>query len=259
MAHPPHIGTTVREWRSGDFHFGCWATREFGPSVREHEHERAHVMFAWAGDYRSSVPGVDTARHRILFNPAGTVHADRFESPGLFFSINFATPPEQLWPDRVPERPALADSVRASIVVQRLIAEAGSADADGEHIVEALMVEMMSRFRPEPEVARRPGWLSRAVDALHEQTTAPSTSELARIAGVHPYHLAAVFRRFHGCTPAEYRRSLRASRSLDALLRTGASIAEIAFEQGFSDQSHLTRTVTAAFGIGPAELRRRLG
>src|SRR5438046_2199175 len=76
-------------------------------------------------------------------------------------------------------------------------------DSDEKRIVEALMAELMSAFRPQGDLALQPLWLKRVLDALHDGTFKCSR-ELAHIAGVHPYHLAAVFQRFYGCTPAEY-------------------------------------------------------
>ena len=100
--------------------------------------------------------------------------------------------------------------------------------------------------------------MHKIIDALHDRTLALRVAELAAIAGVHPYHLASVFRRFYACTPAEYARNLRVNAALGALLGRHADMADIAVEQGFSDQSHFTRAVSAMFGVGPAELRRRL-
>ena len=252
-----HIGSACREWSIGEFRFGCWATNEFGSRVPEHEHEQAHIMFACSGDYRSRVAGAERARHRILFNPAGTVHDDRFESPGLFFSINFVSTAGGLWGDRAPSVPSLADSPRARSIVQRLIRTAPS-PSQQPHQTEYLIAELMTEFVPERAPPRTPEWMAKVIEALHERLPVPRVAELAAVAGVHPYHLASVFRRAHGCTPADYARSLRLSAALDELRNPHADLAQVAEEHGFADQSHLTRAVSAMFGVGPSELRRRL-
>jgi AraC family transcriptional regulator len=59
------------------------------------------------------------------------------------------------------------------------------------------------------------------------------------------------------CTYGEYVRRIRLSRALERLRRNTQSIAEVAADTGFADQSHLTRTMTGLLGIAPAAYRRR--
>ena len=81
--------------------------------------------------------------------------------------------------------------------------------------------------------------------------------EVARDAGVHPVHLARTFRRFFGCTPAEYLRSRRVEQAALLVRVTQRPLAEIALECGFFDQSHLTRAFARVLGVSPAAYRRR--
>jgi AraC-like DNA-binding protein len=84
-----------------------------------------------------------------------------------------------------------------------------------------------------------------------------SQPEVAKLAGMSPSRFRAFFRETTGDTLATYLRGLRVNRAAERLRSSEASLAEIAAETGFSDQSHLFRCFRAAFGCGPLEFRRR--
>ncbi len=85
-----------------------------------------------------------------------------------------------------------------------------------------------------------------------------SIAHLARSVGVHPVHLARLFRSAFGQPPARIRREVRAARVIDRIIRSRASLAEIAAAEGFSDQAHMTRAVGQVSGWSPGGLRRLL-
>ena len=79
---------------------------------------------------------------------------------------------------------------------------------------------------------------------------------LAASAGVHPTHLARTFRRFHGRSLGDYVTGLRIQRACRALGESDDTLAAIASETGFTDQSHFTRSFRDAVGTTPARYRR---
>jgi AraC family transcriptional regulator len=82
-----------------------------------------------------------------------------------------------------------------------------------------------------------------------------SIKNISQAVGVHPIHLTRSFQSFYRCTPGEFLRNLRLRRSAELLVSTKLSVAEIALESGFFDQSHLTRHFRRTFGIPPGEFR----
>jgi AraC-like DNA-binding protein len=82
---------------------------------------------------------------------------------------------------------------------------------------------------------------------------------LAREVGVHPVALARAFRARFGSTPGAYLRQLRLAWSVSELTDGTRSIAEIAVEAGFADQSHFTRVFRRACGETPGAFRRYIG
>jgi AraC family transcriptional regulator len=83
-------------------------------------------------------------------------------------------------------------------------------------------------------------------------------SDVARAAGVHPVHLAQIFRRRYGQTVGECVREMRIEFATRALGDHEQSIGEIALSAGFADHSHFARTFKACTGATPSEYRRSL-
>ena len=86
----------------------------------------------------------------------------------------------------------------------------------------------------------------------------PSLGALAADAGVHPVHLARVFRRHNGESIGSPLRRLKVLRAFEQLPDSRRALAEIALDSGFTDQSHLTRVFRQVAGRPPGAVRRLL-
>lgn len=75
-------------------------------------------------------------------------------------------------------------------------------------------------------------------------------------APVSPRSVQRHFTRITGLSPQHVRQISRAREAV-ARLRTGEPIAEVAYELGYADQSHLTRDVKRLTGYTPGQSRRR--
>jgi AraC family transcriptional regulator len=69
---------------------------------------------------------------------------------------------------------------------------------------------------------------------------------------------SGAFRGSVGESPARYLRRRRVKKAQDMMLLTGESLATIAVECGFADQSHFTRIFSRMVGVSPAAWRRAL-
>ncbi|MHB8521097.1 MAG: helix-turn-helix domain-containing protein [Limisphaerales bacterium] len=100
--------------------------------------------------------------------------------------------------------------------------------------------------------------LRRIVEFVHERFAGEiSLNQLASIAGLSPYHFARQFRRAAGLPPHEYVTRLRVERAKELLLRPFASLADVAVQAGFYDQSHLARHFKRRFSLTPMAFVRR--
>jgi AraC-like DNA-binding protein len=76
--------------------------------------------------------------------------------------------------------------------------------------------------------------------------------------GLAPATLSRGFRLAYGTTPVRYRAELRARRAWAAIAATHSPLAELALDEGFADQAHMTRAVRALTGAPPAHWRARV-
>ncbi|APA84221.1 AraC family transcriptional regulator [Paraburkholderia sprentiae WSM5005] len=77
-------------------------------------------------------------------------------------------------------------------------------------------------------------------------------AELARAAGLSPFHAARLFTRSTGLPPHAWRNQVRLQRAL-APLRAGVPVTDVAAASGFTDQSHFTRHFRRTFGVPPGQ------
>ena len=148
-------------------------------------------------------------------------------------------------------------------VARRAASELRMPDSVAPFAVEGLVLELLAlaaRLRSTDAFGaerRSPRWLSQARALLHDQYREHlRLTEVAEAVGVHPVHLARVFRLNYGTPVGAYVRGLRLTWAAGRLTDSEDAIALIAHEAGFFDQSHFTRTFRRHFGLTPQAYRR---
>lgn len=81
-------------------------------------------------------------------------------------------------------------------------------------------------------------------------------ASLAASVAVSPFHFARAFKQATGLTPHGYVTSARLTCAKDRLLRSSASVTEIAEGLGYTNVGHFRRLFRREFGIHPGVLRR---
>lgn len=81
-----------------------------------------------------------------------------------------------------------------------------------------------------------------------------SLQDLADQVGLSRSYLVRIFRKTYGLPPHAYQTQIRIEHAKKQLL-AGLSIAEVALEAGFVDQSHLTRHFKRIVGVPPGQYR----
>jgi AraC family transcriptional regulator len=197
-----------------------------------------------------------------VFHPPQESHAVEYQSePVQILSVHIDSARLAYLKERaiVFDSRASRRSVTIDWLGHRLYDEFRQADTFSALALEGLVFEILaeaSRARNTPH-ERSPHWLRQAEEYLHDNfTTSFAFEDIARTAGVHPVHLARVFRKTHGCTIGEYLRRLRLEFAARQIAAGEAPLGEIAIASGFADQSHLTNTFKARFGFTPSAYRR---
>ena len=157
--------------------------------------------------------------------------------------------------------PVTVNGGLVSSLGRRLYGEFCRMDTFSPLAIEGLAMELLATFSRQvfQKEERAAPLLKRAEDFLQTNfCSAPTSGEVAAVVGVHPVHLARVFRAKHGCTVGEYLRRLRLNFAYEQISSTKKSLGQIALAAGFADQSHLTRSFKEHFGLTPSAYRRNL-
>jgi AraC-like DNA-binding protein len=120
-----------------------------------------------------------------------------------------------------------------------------------------LNIETCDGSIPEAPSVKRLGTapLERVLD-LARKGKLRSTSAAAQEAGYHPVYFSRMFRKAYSVSVGAFLKNCRIRRSAGFIFRSDLSLAEIALETGYYDQSHLTNELATATGFTPGELRR---
>ena len=81
------------------------------------------------------------------------------------------------------------------------------------------------------------------------------SNEIAADLDLHPVHVSRAFKQHKGVSVSQYLRALRLQRTALGLLESREPLAAIAQDNGFADQSHMTRDFIRATHCSPAKLR----
>jgi AraC-like DNA-binding protein len=217
-----------------------------------HFHERPYLQAILAGSLTES--GLFHESGTVGFQPAAE-HCSKVHDDGLDVLV------VEMLPGVVASRlsaPAVWQSTSLKMAARSLQREMEEPDVFTSLAVEGIVYGMLVEVGRSAagETARTPNWLRRVAQRLREETEAPASLEaLAAEAAVHPATLSRAFRRGFGCSVAEYARRSRLAKASALLSSSEASIADIAAETGFTDQSHLGRWFRRVYGVSPSEFR----
>jgi AraC family transcriptional regulator len=147
-------------------------------------------------------------------------------------------------------------------LMMRLCRVARQTDTASDLALEGLALEPLAALsRGQSTVAdvKIPRWLAQTEEILHACFPKAMThNELAKAVGVHPVHLASMFRKYFQSTIGEHVRSLRIDYASRQLAGSVASLADIALAAGFDDQSHFSKVFKRITGTTPAQFRGNL-
>jgi len=236
-----------------------------GVQSRTHSHHNSRFVFVLRGRF-SEVYGQkkrECVPLTTIFRPAGEKHSESYYGKGIV-CLRVDLAPN--WLKRVCRYPIevshSADFHNDELIaiIHKLNAEFDKFDDLSELAIEALMLETIVSISRRKKISasnnKSPRWLTHAKDYIHAEFDSNLTiSGIAASAGIHPAHLARVFRYTHKCTIAEYIRRLRIEFACAALRSSNESLAEIALNSGFSDQSRFSKTFKRLMNQTPAEYR----
>jgi AraC family transcriptional regulator len=221
--------------------------------IPPHRHVNDYVCIVLTGEFAEQERNRWHERLGGCFftHQAGETHHDRFGPRGaICLNLHFA-----------PGEPGPAVdgkcSASAKVASEKLAFELAASSRE-DLVMASLAAEIMGELRPpQPHRPDAGKWIDRIVEAISDQPDRRwSLCELAGIVGRHPVHVAQSFRAQTGISLGAFQRVRRLT-CLSLALRHGKStLAALAAEFGYFDQSHMTSEFRSAFGVSPGRYRR---
>jgi AraC family transcriptional regulator len=252
-------GNVLRQKQIGPFRL---IEKSYSPGtvLAKHEHATEYVSFLLMGGYDETVRMEERScpSGTVIWHPRNEIHEDRFHvAGGLLLDVEIghawlAETAQEL--DLLPRARMYRGGLAYSLGLQLYRALAQNTPG-----IEDVAIELLSLFFSGASDRQPPAWFQRALrlaGAIDDQRL--SLVSLARETGVHPVHVARSFRRFLRCTFGDYVVKLRIRRALELLPIAEHTIADIAYQCGFADHAHLSRTFKKCLGITPSAYRRNL-
>jgi AraC family transcriptional regulator len=249
-SHLKFHGTTLRSREVEGF-----ALKEIkhppGVFIPKHAHENAHVGFILNGGFTETFTRktLECRPLSVSYIAPGLPHTDDFRH-GVHCLV-FEIAPARLVELRsllALDEPIFVRGGPAAWLTLRMYQAALQTDTASSLAIESLALEVLMKLAG-----------AKARDFLHAHFSESLThDQIARMVGVHPVHLATVFRRSFKCTIGEYVRRLRIEHAAEQISDSGGSLAEISFAAGFSDQSHFSRVFKSQTGMTPGHFRATL-
>ena len=229
-------------------------------AVPLHSHAHMYIALLLEGGYREWIGDTELVYQPLtaVFHPQRHEHRDAITAPrSLFFTIEID--PAMLGAREHRQRalravhdltggPAVWSMLRLLDAVRGHRRDA----LEGEEPVVEILEQLLATPAPK---GPPPRWLARIEARLREAHAEPvSLGALAALAGVHPVHVARVFRRHHGTTLRGHLHHLRVLTAARAIA-DGTPLAAAAVAAGFYDQAHLGHVFKAVTGMTPTQYR----
>lgn len=163
--------------------------------------------------------------------------------------------------------PKLENDTKIRRICEEICAENDSNQLGREvalrSLVTELAVHVLRRFLASPSMDTTPSdiralrWqIRKAVEYLQDTFTEEfDLDRVAEAANLSKYHLDRVFKRATGLRPRTYVAMLRVDRAKVFLAQSPRSIADIALDLGFADQSHFSNVFKQFSGFSPRAYR----
>jgi AraC family transcriptional regulator len=231
-----------------------------GSLLAPHYHEREYFCLVTAGRFEERAGGGShrCAAETVVFHPPGDVHADTFDAVTSCLNI-------ELPADLGLARAELGDTFRRrdqrralglTALGRRIHRELRRSDPASGLALQGLVLELAAEWSRIAPSARRPAWLGEVLRIVHaEYATGIDCRNIAARVGVHPVRLSREFRRAYGVTMTELAIQLRVEHAARLLRTTRRSLAAIALDAGFADQSHLAKLFRRHTGTTCARYR----
>ncbi len=145
---------------------------------------------------------------------------------------------------------------RCKIIMLKILRECYISDTYSSLSINQLCLEL-TQMDQENKDKGFPHWVKQISELLNDNCNDSFTLlDFSDQLQVHPVTISKNFSKYFNCTLGEYMRRAKINRALPLLRNSTHSLTEIAYECGFYDQSHFTKTFCNLTGLLPKQYRR---
>jgi len=216
-----------------------------------HYHEKFHLSSILVGGNRESRKKSDTEVKpgKIMIYREGEVHRNRntvFPSKNLNIEIG-----TKFFNDEIQSSNLHLDN-SSHLSLLKIYHELSLNDTYSNQSIQEILKSLFYK----DVLLNKPDWIYTLKTLLHDrwQEFIP-LDELSDELGLHPVTISKTFSRHAKCTLTDYMRKLKVEHAIKMLFNSKASLTEIAYQCGFSDQSHMNRLFKYYVGFSPKKLR----
>jgi|SRR5579884_1416257 len=225
-----------------------------------HTHALPFLCLLLEGRYEEEAAGhrVQYEPLTLVFHPRRLEHSDVVYPDSRMFTVEFDDAWNETLAQYAPRGHSLYTHTGADpLWIMLRLYEALRDRTLSDLTVQTLTYEIIGSFhRLETAEEAAPPWL-RGLRSLLDERYMESLDirALAREVGVHPVHLSRTFRRAYKVNAGDYVHRRRVQQACRLLRESRSSIATIAEELGYADQSHFSRVFRSVTGTTPGRYR----
>ncbi|AEA43055.1 helix-turn-helix domain-containing protein [Fluviicola taffensis] len=152
-------------------------------------------------------------------------------------------------------------NVDVKLLIYKIVKETKIEDNTNSLSIQSMLLEALSVMFRSPNIPfdKDPIWVRQVKEILFYEFSDKLTLDyLSKTLDIHPVHLSRDFSKYFHCNLGEYIRKLKIEKSYNLLSNKQLSLTEIAYECGFSDQSHFNRCFKSESGISPNHFRKMI-
>lgn len=133
-------------------------------------------------------------------------------------------------------------------------------DTYSQVTVESLLIQICEALGEikETEDKQVPDWISGLIELLHYDESNLSLQYLSDQLNIHPVHISRAVPKYLSMSLGEYIRQQKVKKAIPLIFDANKSLTTIAYQAGFSDQSHFNRVFKFYFNINPSLYRKYL-
>lgn len=230
-----------------------------------HYHENPYFMFVLQGNMMDCNSKVKTLcpSGSIMFNNWQEAHyGSKHSENASGFHLEF----QQDWLQNkgininLLEGSQLIENPRIHFLFAKLYHEFILSDKYSEVSVELLLLQISEALGEikENDFKNIPNWIIKLQELLHYDTSELSLQYLSDQLDVHPVHISRSAPKYLYTSLGEYIRQHKIKKAIPLILDSSNSLTEIAYQAGFSDQSHFNRVFKSYFEMNPSFYRKNV-